>query len=151
VNSTFAALSAFHVDLIHHQTGIGDWVVLGTSSQCHDAGATQPVGVESIAKITSINGGAGTNATVDLGLPDVTSNTSKTALADGSKKKIRDLMHAKEYRWEQWLWWTQPRLSSKLGAGMKAGCHDMNTFEDYPLKMIEETFASLRGEVRVRY
>lgn len=61
-----------------NQTSIGDWVILGASSQCHDAGTTQPVGVMSIARVSSVNTGSGTIATVDVGLPEVTSNSANT-------------------------------------------------------------------------
>lgn len=59
-------------------SGVNDWVTLGTNSMCHDAGATQPVGVMSIGKVISSNGGPGTNASLDIGLPDVTSNSANT-------------------------------------------------------------------------
>jgi hypothetical protein len=58
-----------------NQTAQGDWVTLGSGSQCHDAGAVQPSGVETVGKANSVNSGAGTQAGVDLGFPDVT-NTS---------------------------------------------------------------------------
>lgn len=58
-----------------NQTAFGDWVILGSASQCHDAGATQPSGIEDIGRVSSVNAGAGTLANVDLGLPDAT-NTS---------------------------------------------------------------------------
>lgn len=61
--------------LFDNQTFIADWVTLGTSSQCHDAGATEPSGVENIGRVDSQNSGAGTLASVYLGLPDST-NTS---------------------------------------------------------------------------
>jgi len=48
---------------------------LGSSSRCHDAGATEPAGIENMGSINSINAGAGTLAGVDWGLPDST-NTS---------------------------------------------------------------------------
>jgi len=59
-----------------NQSGINDFVVLGSGSKCHDAGATEPVGVQNIARVQSVNGGAGTNAIVRLGLPDVTAPTT---------------------------------------------------------------------------
>src|SRR5882724_2743956 len=58
-----------------NQTAIGDWVTLGTNSRCHDAGATEPAGVENMGNVNSINAGAGTLAGVDWGLPNAT-NTS---------------------------------------------------------------------------
>lgn len=58
-----------------NQTGNQDWVVLGSGGQCHDAGATQPSGVEDVGRINSVNAGAGTLAIVELGFPDAT-NTS---------------------------------------------------------------------------
>jgi len=61
--------------IFDNQTAIGDWVTLGATSQCHDAGATQPSGIETIGQINSVNAGPGTLAGVDLGLPSVT-NTS---------------------------------------------------------------------------
>ena len=57
-------------------TAINDYVVLGSGSQCHDAGATEPVAVQNIARVQSVNGGAGTNAIVRIGLPDVIAPTS---------------------------------------------------------------------------
>src|SRR4029077_16285777 len=58
------------------QTVVNDFVILGSGSQCHDAGATEPVAIQNIARVQSVNGGAGTNAVVRLGLPDVTAPTS---------------------------------------------------------------------------
>src|SRR5882724_5984310 len=55
-----------------NQTAIANWVILGSGSQCHDAGATEPAGVQNIGRVATVNAGAGTTATVDLGLPDVT-------------------------------------------------------------------------------
>jgi hypothetical protein len=52
-------------------TAINDYVVLGSGSQCHDAGATEPVAVQNVARVQSVNAGAGTNATIRIGLPDV--------------------------------------------------------------------------------
>lgn len=52
-------------------TTINDYVILGTGSQCHDAGATEPVAVQNIGRVQSVNGGAGTNAIIRIGLPDV--------------------------------------------------------------------------------
>jgi hypothetical protein len=54
-----------------NQTGINDYVVLGSGSQCHDAGATEPVAVQNIARVQSVNSGAATNAVIRIGLPDV--------------------------------------------------------------------------------
>ncbi len=59
-----------------NQSAIADWVILGSGGQCHDAGAVEPAGVQNIGRIASVNAGAGTLATVDLGLPDVTSPAS---------------------------------------------------------------------------
>lgn len=61
--------------IFDNQTAIGDWVTLGSSSRCHDAGATEPAGIENMGRINSINAGTGTLAGVDWGLPDST-NTS---------------------------------------------------------------------------
>jgi hypothetical protein len=57
--------------IFDNQTQINDWAVLGSTSQCHDAGATEPQGVQNMGRITSVNAGAGTTATIDMGLPDV--------------------------------------------------------------------------------
>lgn len=62
--------------IFDNQTAIADWVILGSGSQCHDAGATEPSGVQNIGRVASVNGGAGTLATVDMGLPDVTNNSA---------------------------------------------------------------------------
>src|SRR5216683_6837357 len=59
-----------------NQTAFNDWVVLGSASQCHDAGAVEPPGVQNIGRVSSVNGGVGTLAIVDLGLPDVTGAAS---------------------------------------------------------------------------
>src|SRR5216683_1067880 len=59
-----------------NQTAFNDWVVLGSASQCHDIGATEPPGVQNIGRVASVNGGVGTLAIVDLGLPDVTGAAS---------------------------------------------------------------------------
>ncbi len=59
-----------------NQSAIADWVILGSGGQCHDAGAVEPAGVQNIGRVASVNAGAGTLATVDLGLPDVTSPAS---------------------------------------------------------------------------
>jgi len=59
-----------------NQSAINDYVILGSGSMGHDAGATEPVGPQNIARVQSVNGGAGTNAVVRLGLPDVTAPTS---------------------------------------------------------------------------
>lgn len=61
-----------------NQTAVGDWVILGASSNCHDAGATEPTGIENVGRVNSINSGAGTLAGVDLGLPDATNTSSGT-------------------------------------------------------------------------
>lgn len=52
---------------------LGDWVILGSGSQCHDAGAVEPTGPQAIGRVSSINTGVGTPATVYLGLPNITS------------------------------------------------------------------------------
>jgi len=54
-----------------NSTAINDYVVLGSGSQCHDAGATEPVAVQNIGRVQSVNAGSGTNATIRIGLPDV--------------------------------------------------------------------------------
>src|SRR5216684_7350030 len=59
-----------------NQTAFNDWVVLGSASQCHDIGAIEPPGVQNIGRVASVNGGVGTLAIVDLGLPDVTGAAS---------------------------------------------------------------------------
>ncbi len=59
-----------------NQSSINDFVILGSGSQCHDAGATEPTAVQNIARVQSVNGGAGTNAIVRLGLPDVVNPTT---------------------------------------------------------------------------
>ena len=58
-----------------NQTSLNDWVTLGATSQCHDAGATEPSGAENIGRVASVNSGSGL-ATVDLGLPDSTNTSS---------------------------------------------------------------------------
>ncbi len=60
-----------------NQTAIGDWATKNpTSGECLDAGATQPSGVETIGRFITVNGGAHTNAGVDMGQPDVTNTSS---------------------------------------------------------------------------
>jgi hypothetical protein len=67
-----------------NQTAIGDWVILGSNSQCHDAGSTQPTAIQAEGRVASINGGTGTLATVDMGLPDVTSASSGSGGGNGT-------------------------------------------------------------------
>jgi hypothetical protein len=62
--------------MFDNQTAIRDWVILGSGSQCHDAGATEPAGVQNIGRVSSVNSGAGTLATIDMGLPDVVNNSA---------------------------------------------------------------------------
>lgn len=57
-----------------NQTVIRDYVTIGANGQFHDAGATQPTGVQVIGRVTSLNSGSGTNATADIFTGDTVSN-----------------------------------------------------------------------------
>jgi hypothetical protein len=70
--SVDVAYSGQHPCIFDNQTAPRDWVVLGTGSQCHDAGAVEPTGVQNVGRVSSVNAGAGTTATVYLGLPNIT-------------------------------------------------------------------------------
>lgn len=63
-----------------NQSAPKDWVILGSSSQCHDAGAVEPTGVQNIGKVVTVNAGAGTLATISMGLPDVVNNTGGSGI-----------------------------------------------------------------------
>ena len=60
--------------IFDNQTAIKDWVILGSGGQCHDAGAVEPTGVQNIGRVDTVNGGTGTLAIIDMGLPDVVNN-----------------------------------------------------------------------------
>jgi len=57
-----------------NQTVINDWLVESTTTagQCHDAGATEPTGVQNIAQVAGANSGAGTATLADIFTPDTT-------------------------------------------------------------------------------
>lgn len=59
-----------------NQTVIRDYVTIGANGQFHDAGATQPTGVQVIGRITSLNAGTGTNATADIFTGDTVGNNA---------------------------------------------------------------------------
>jgi hypothetical protein len=59
-----------------NQTAIRDFVTIGANGEFHDAGATQPSGVQTIGRVTSLNAGAGTNANADIFTGDTTGNNS---------------------------------------------------------------------------
>jgi hypothetical protein len=49
-----------------NQTTVADYVTIGASGQCHDAGAAFPSGVQVLGRVTSANTGVGTQAQVYL-------------------------------------------------------------------------------------
>lgn len=59
-----------------NQTVIRDYVTIGANGQFHDAGATQPTGVQVIGRVTSLNSGSGTNATADIFTGDTVGNNA---------------------------------------------------------------------------
>lgn len=75
---TYAVAGNFPL-LFENQTGIGDYVTLGSTSQGHDSGATQPAG-RNYGRITSVNAGPGTLANVDL---DMSSNGGTSSGGSG--------------------------------------------------------------------
>ena len=56
-----------------NQTTAQDWVVASTTTggDCHDAGSTEATGVQNFGRVGTVNGGAGTQAIIDLYTPDV--------------------------------------------------------------------------------
>lgn len=75
---TYAVAGNFPL-LFDNQTGIGDYVTLGSASQGHDSGAVQPAG-RNYGRITSVNAGPGTLANVDL---DMSSNGGTSSGGSG--------------------------------------------------------------------
>ena len=55
-----------------NQTVVNDWLVLSTTDagECHDAGATEPTGVQNIAQVAGANTGSGTATLADIFTPD---------------------------------------------------------------------------------
>lgn len=55
-----------------NQTVVNDWLVLSTTTagECHDAGATEPTGVQNIAQVAGANAGSGTATLADIFTPD---------------------------------------------------------------------------------
>lgn len=71
--SVDVAYSGQQACLFDNTAALSDWVILGNNSECHDAGAVEPTGPQAIGRVSSINTGTGTPATVYLGLPNITS------------------------------------------------------------------------------
>ena len=55
-----------------NQTVVNDWLVLSITNagECHDAGATEPTGVQNIAQVAGANTGSGTATLADIFTPD---------------------------------------------------------------------------------
>ena len=55
-----------------NQTTVNDWLILSTTTagECHDAGPTEPTGVQNIAQVSGANTGSGTATLADIFTPD---------------------------------------------------------------------------------